>query len=68
MNQTLEGGTDIFATAPGRQALSAGPERQRWYFLAVLEATDHHEDPRLGALRDELRAELGRFEGLTVAR
>lgn len=67
MNRTLEAGTDIFRPGAGRQALSAGPERQRWYFRAVLNATARHADPRLEAIRAALRTELDRFDRLTAA-
>ncbi|HIG73076.1 MAG TPA: HD domain-containing protein [Bacteroidetes bacterium] len=61
MASSLEAGVDIFRAAPGRTALSAGAEDQLWYFRAVVEATAHHEDPRLDALRARLAKEIERF-------
>ena len=61
MASSLEAGVDIFRAAPGRTALSAGAEDQLWYFRAVVEATAHHEDPRLDALRARLALEIERF-------
>lgn len=61
MASSLEAGVDIFRTAPGRTALSAGAEDQLWYFRAVVEATAHHADPRLDALRSRLAQEIERF-------
>ncbi|MEM6327556.1 MAG: HD domain-containing protein, partial [Bacteroidota bacterium] len=62
MASSLEAGVDVFTSAPGRRALSAGPEEQLWYFRAVQDATAHHDDARLGPLRDRLAAEIERFE------
>ena len=71
MNQGLAAGRDIFARTRypdgSPRGLSAGPEQQRWYFNAVLEATEAHDDPRLVPLRARLRAELKRFNELTAA-
>lgn len=64
MNETLAAGLDLFRSTPTRIGLSAGPAQQRWYFDAVLAATEHHDDPRLDTLRTPLRAELARFERL----
>ncbi len=64
MNQGIEAGLDLFGGGPG--SLSAGPERQRWYFRAVLDATADHADPRLAPMRERLRAEVERFEALTT--
>jgi len=61
MASALEAGIDIFSPAPGRRALSAGPEDQRWFFEAVLEVSERFEDPRLSALRARLRVEVERF-------
>jgi hypothetical protein len=47
--------------------LSAGPEAQRRFFHAVLDASAAHTDPRLEPPRSALRAELARFERLTGA-
>lgn len=64
MASSLEAGIDIFTSAPGRKALSAGPEDQLWFFEAVLDESRRLDDPRLGALRDRLRAEVDRFAAL----
>ena len=61
MASSLEAGVDIFTSAPGRTALSAGPDDQLWFFDAVLDATAHHEDPRLSAIRERLEAEVARL-------
>lgn len=62
MASSLEAGVDIFASAPGRRALSAGPEDQLWFFHAVLDATCVHDDPRLDPMRVRLVAEVDRFQ------
>ena len=71
MNEGLAAGHDIFVRTRypdgTPRGLSAGPEQQRWYFNAVIAATEAHNDPRLDVLRDRLRAELARFEALTGA-
>jgi hypothetical protein len=67
MNQALASGTDIFTSAPGRQALSAGPKAQRWFHRAVLDASHAHDDPRLAPMRRRLARELERFCDLTGA-
>lgn len=61
MASSLEAGVDIFSSAPGRTALSAGPDDQLWYFHAVLEATRRHGDPRLVPQRQRLAGEVERF-------
>ncbi|MEM1057569.1 MAG: HD domain-containing protein [Bacteroidota bacterium] len=61
MASSLEAGIDIFTSAPGRKALSAGPEDQLWFFRAVQRATAHHEDARLGEIRARLASEVNRF-------
>lgn len=61
MNESLRTGIDIFASGPGRRALSAGHAEQRWFFEAVLDATRSHTDPRLPPMRRRLRAEIDRF-------
>ncbi len=66
MNESLASGLDIFSAGPGRRALSAGPERQRWFFRAVLEASRAHTDPRLAPMREALEREIERFEHLTA--
>jgi (p)ppGpp synthase/HD superfamily hydrolase len=65
MNESFAAGIDVFTAAPGRRALSAGPERQRWFFHAVLAATRRHDDPRLAPMRARLEEEVARFERLT---
>ena len=47
MASSLEAGVDIFTTAPGRVALSAGPSDQSWFYRAVLATTERHADARL---------------------
>jgi (p)ppGpp synthase/HD superfamily hydrolase len=66
INEALAQGSDVFATAPGRRALSGGPAEQRWFYRAVLEATAPHDDPRLAPLRARLEVEYDRFEHLTT--
>ena len=65
VNETLAAGVDVFRSSGERIGLSAGPAQQRWYFDAVLAATDAYADARLDGLRTPLRAELARFERLT---
>ncbi|RME52057.1 MAG: HD domain-containing protein [Caldilineae bacterium] len=67
MNESLARGIDIFEKGPGRRPLSAGPAEQRWFFHAVLEASEHHDDPRLKPLRAALRREFERFERLLAS-
>jgi len=62
MTQGLEQGDDIFAHGPNRRGLSAGPEQQRWFHRAVLNAADSHDDDRLRALQARLAQEIERFE------
>lgn len=61
MASSLAAGIDIFSSAPGRRALSAGPAEQRWFFEAVLALSETADDARLDGLRDRLRQEIGRF-------
>ena len=68
MASSLEAGVDIFASAPGRRALSAGPEAQLWFFRAVRQATERHRDPRLGPMRDRVDQEVRRFARLAALR
>lgn len=67
MNNTIAAGTNPFQSTPDREALNAGPDKQVWYFNAVLDATahHHHKDPRLQPLRHTLIEELKRFKDLT---
>lgn len=62
MASSLEAGIDIFTSAPGRRALSAGPADQAWFFRAVLDVTRGHSDARLAAMRERLTTEVERFE------
>ena len=66
INQSLAKGIDVFSSGPTRRRLSAGPDRQRWFYHSVYEATSHHNDMRLPPMRLELRAEMDRFDQLTV--
>ncbi|QXD14442.1 HD domain-containing protein [Rhodocaloribacter litoris] len=66
MNESLASGINVFEKGPNRKPLSAGPEAQRWFFRAVLEASTHHADPRLEPLRAALREEIERFERLAA--
>lgn len=61
MASSLEAGIDIFTSAPGRQALSAGADDQRWFFEAVLAESARHNDPRLDGLRATLEGQVERF-------
>ncbi|MEF8815684.1 MAG: HD domain-containing protein [Salinibacter sp.] len=56
ITQSLEAGEDIFA------ALSGAPEAQQWFHGAVLDASTHHDDPRLDPMRERLQTELDRFD------
>ncbi len=67
-NEGLFAGIDVFATGPGRIGLTSGPDKQRWFYRAVLAATVHHTDPRLDALRIALEDELARFDTLVTPR
>ena len=62
MASSLEAGIDVFADAPGRRALSAGPEAQAWFFHAALDATRRFDDDRLPPMRERLAEEVRRFE------
>ncbi|MEM1125280.1 MAG: HD domain-containing protein [Bacteroidota bacterium] len=66
MDESLCRGIDIFTSTPTRRALSAGPDRQRWFHRAVLEVSRRHDDPRLAPLRQRMEAELVRFEQLVA--
>ena len=61
---SLEAGVDVFASAPGRTALSADGAAQLWFLRAARAATDHHADPRLDGLRAQLDAQTERLAGL----
>lgn len=61
MASSLETGVDIFTDGPGRRALSAGPEDQRWFFSEALDVTRRHADPRLVPMRERLAEEVARF-------
>lgn len=65
INEALARGQDVFTTTPARRGLSAGPEQQRWFHRAVLDASRTHDDPRLAPLRTRLVEELDRFDVLT---
>lgn len=66
MNQALQEGIDIFSDDPPRRGLSAGPAEQLWFFRAVLDASDAHDDPRLEPMRERLREEVERFTRLAA--
>ena len=66
MNQALAEGIDIFSDAPPRRGLSAGPAEQLWFFHAVLDASETHDDPRLEPMRERLREEVERFKQLAT--
>jgi (p)ppGpp synthase/HD superfamily hydrolase len=61
MASSLAAGINIFTSAPGRRALSAGPADQRWFFEAVLAQSAATDDVRLGPMRMRLREEIDRF-------
>ena len=61
MASALEAGVDVFSSAPGRTALSAGPSDQAWFFRAVLAASEVHDDPGLAPMRERLAQEVDRF-------
>jgi len=58
ITQSLETGDDILSI------LSGDAEAQRWFHRAVLEASTHHDDPRLDPMRARLQTELDRFEAV----
>jgi len=64
MNQALQSGEAIFTPGPNRTALSAGPDRQRAFYHAVLDASTSADDPRLEPMRTRLHDELRRFSDL----
>ncbi|MEM1116490.1 MAG: HD domain-containing protein [Bacteroidota bacterium] len=68
MASSLEAGVDIFTAAPGRRALSAGPDDQLWFFDAVLAATGTHVDARLVPMRARLVVEVDRLRAVTATR
>ena len=61
INQGLGRGIDVFRTDEQGHGLSVGPDQQLWFHTAVLDATDAHNDARLGPMRDRLVEELERF-------
>ena len=65
MASSLDAGIDIFTSAPGRRALSAGAADQLWFFEAVLAESRSTDDGRLDPLRQRLRSEIDRFIRLT---
>lgn len=65
MNNALSRGMDIFSTCKHRKAMSAGPERQLWFFNAVFLASQAHSDERLLPMQTELKREIDRFVELT---
>lgn len=65
MNQSLAAGIDIFSDGPGRQALTAGPADQLWFFERVLALSEAYDDPRLAPMRARLREEVEHFRRLT---
>jgi len=68
MASSLEAGFDIFTSADGRKALSAGPVDQVWFFSAVRTVSESHDDDRLKPMRAELDAEIDRFARLAGVR
>jgi len=66
MNQSLDLGINIFSDEGGRKGLSAGPDRQKWFYETVLDATRAQEDPRLPPMRTRLQREIDRFTELTA--
>lgn len=64
INNALMRGIDVFTSATGRHGLSAGPDAQRWFHRAVLDASHAYDDPRLAPQREALVAELDRFDTL----
>lgn len=67
MNQSLEADINIFEDAPGRTALSAGPEQQRWFLASVLRLSDERDDARLDPLHTGLKREYQRLTDLTAS-
>ena len=61
MTQSIDAGEDIFLEGPNRQALSAGPEDQLWFYRAVHRATDHRADDRLRPMHGRLGRQIERF-------
>lgn len=67
MNESLVREIDIFQSDTNRRGLSAGPDRQRWFHQAVLNASRAHDNPRLEPQRRRLQEEIARFEQLAFA-
>lgn len=65
-NEGLAAGIDVFSTGAGRIGLTSGPEKQRWFYRAVLDATAPHADERLDGIRVALAAEQERFDSLVA--
>ena len=61
-NEGLAAGVDVWASTPTRRGLTAGPAEQRWFYVAVLDASHRHDDPRLVPLRQALGDEVVRFD------
>ena len=66
MNESLKRDIGIFTNAPNRRALSAGPNKQLWFYNAVLEASRVFSDSRLDPMRERLQEEIDRFARLTA--
>ena len=64
MASSLAAGVDVFASGPGRRALSAGPGAQLWFVHAVITTTERHPDPRLLPMRARLAEEVDRLAAL----
>jgi (p)ppGpp synthase/HD superfamily hydrolase len=60
ITQSLTAGEDIFAL------LSEGAEAQHWFHRAVLEASRHHDDPRLEPMRERLDQEIARLKDVVA--
>ena len=58
ITQSLEAGEDILSV------LSGDAEAQRWFHESVLEASRHHDDPRLDPMHERLHTELDRFKAV----
>ena len=67
INNSLIKGFDVFKKAPGRKALSTGPEQQQWFFTSFLEVTEPFTDKKMIPVREQLTQEVDRFVKITHA-
>lgn len=66
INAALNTGINVFENGPGRKALSAGPDEQKWFYQSVLEASEAGTDDRLIFMRKRLSHELDRYSDAII--